>query len=106
MAHSKRDPMFSLPAIVGSVITLIVLHFRLRVSTYQLLSGEPDYTTFSTNSLQDRDSGYNNVESIHGIIHSAVGGNGGHMTYIPWSAYDPAFWLHHTLVSIYQILEA
>ena len=34
-------------------------------------------------------------ESIHGWPHVALGGNYGHMTYQPWSAFDPAFWLHH-----------
>lgn len=68
----------------------------LRTSLYQLLSSETNYTIFSTFALQDQERGYNNVEAIHGQVHVAVGGRGGHMTYVPWSAYDPAFWLHHT----------
>lgn len=66
----------------------------LRSSTYQLLSSETNYTVFSTQSLKDRGRNYNNLESIHGTIH-ALTGNGGHMSYIPWSGFDPIFWLHH-----------
>ncbi|KAM5453958.1 putative tyrosinase [Microsporum audouinii] len=78
----------------------------LRSSIYQLLSGESDYSTFSTQALPDRD-GYNNVETVHGYVHSLVGGQG-HMTYVPWSAYDPIFWLHHAnvdrLIALWQAI--
>ncbi|KAK2748332.1 hypothetical protein FQN57_000990 [Myotisia sp. PD_48] len=78
-----------------------------RTSTYQLLSGERNYTVFSTMALPDRGN-YNNVEILHGQIHVAIGGDGGHMTYVPWSSYDPIFWLHHTnvdrLVALWQAL--
>ncbi|KAK2880013.1 hypothetical protein FQN49_000648 [Arthroderma sp. PD_2] len=78
----------------------------LRTTVYQLLSSESDYSTFSTQALPDRDP-YNNVETVHGYVHGFVGGEG-HMTYIPWSAYDPIFWLHHTnvdrLIAIWQAL--
>ncbi|EER44664.1 polyphenoloxidase [Histoplasma capsulatum var. duboisii H88] len=70
----------------------------IRVNTYQLIAGEANYTVFSTDSLPDRGASYNNLENIHGLIHVSVGGNAGHMTYTPWSAYDPVFWLHHTNV--------
>ncbi|KAK6355957.1 hypothetical protein TWF718_000333 [Orbilia javanica] len=46
-----------------------------------------------------------NIESIHDEVHSAIGGQG-HMTYVPYSAYDPIFWLHHSnmdrLMAMYQ----
>ncbi|OAT05486.1 polyphenol oxidase, variant [Blastomyces gilchristii SLH14081] len=70
----------------------------IRINTYQLLAGETNYTVFSTDALPDRHGSFNNLENIHGLIHNSVGGNGGHMTYTPWSAYDPIFWLHHTNV--------
>ncbi|KAK6515094.1 hypothetical protein TWF506_007441 [Arthrobotrys conoides] len=45
------------------------------------------------------------IESIHDEVHAAVGGQG-HMTYVPYSAYDPIFWLHHCnmdrLMAMYQ----
>ncbi|KAF3481610.1 tyrosinase [Arthroderma uncinatum] len=78
----------------------------LRSSVYQLLSGEKDYSTFSTQALPNKE-GYNNVETVHGYVHSLVGGEG-HMTYIPWSAYDPIFWLHHAnvdrLIALWQAI--
>ncbi|PGH15646.1 hypothetical protein AJ79_02239 [Helicocarpus griseus UAMH5409] len=70
----------------------------LRIQTYQLLASENNYTVFSTDALQDRGDDYNNLENLHGLIHVSVGGNLGHMTYTPWSSYDPLFWLHHTNV--------
>ncbi|OJD14819.1 hypothetical protein AJ78_04875 [Emergomyces pasteurianus Ep9510] len=80
----------------------------IRVNTYQLLAGQTNYTVFSTDSLRDSQGGYNNLENIHGLIHVSVGGNAGHMTYTPWSAYDPIFWLHHTnvdrIVALWQAL--
>jgi tyrosinase len=54
-----------------------------------------NYTVFSTDSLRDRGGSYNSLEGLHNGIHGAVGGEWGHMTYTPWSAYDPIFWLHH-----------
>ncbi|KAK2758458.1 hypothetical protein FQN53_008206 [Emmonsiellopsis sp. PD_33] len=78
----------------------------IRINTYQLLSGESNYTVFSTDALQDRGGSYNNLENIHGLIHNSIGGQRGHMTYTPWSSYDPIFWLHHTnvdrLVALWQ----
>lgn len=80
----------------------------LRQSTYQLLTSEKDYTTFSTHSLPGRPRGYNNIETVHNTIHVAVGGDRGHMTYVPWSAYDPIFWIHHTsvdrIVALWQVI--
>ncbi|KAF3274294.1 hypothetical protein TWF970_008044 [Orbilia oligospora] len=38
------------------------------------------------------------VESIHDGIHVWVGGPYGHMTSVPYSSFDPVFFLHHTNV--------
>lgn len=43
-----------------------------------------DFTTFSEE-----------LDSIHGTVHMWVGG---HMGRIPYSAYDPIFWHHHTMI--------
>ncbi|KAK6540852.1 hypothetical protein TWF694_008235 [Orbilia ellipsospora] len=46
------------------------------------------------------------LEGIHNQVHTDVGGNGGHMTWLPYSAFDPIFWLHHCnvdrLLAIWQ----
>ena len=46
-----------------------------------------------TPTVQNADS----LESIHDAIHSIVGSNG-HMTYLDYSAFDPAFFLHHAMI--------
>lgn len=64
--------------------------------TYTLLTQSPDYGPFSNTRYNDG-SGvgrYNNIENIHNGIHMLVG-NGGHMSNIPYSSFDPIFWLHH-----------
>ncbi|KAF3942432.1 Tyrosinase [Dactylella cylindrospora] len=47
----------------------------------------------------------NAVENVHDDVHVRVGGNG-HMSYVPYSAFDPIFWLHHVnvdrLTAMYQ----
>ncbi|KAK6357742.1 hypothetical protein TWF718_002050 [Orbilia javanica] len=35
------------------------------------------------------------VESIHDTIHVLIGGRFGHMTSVPYSSFDPVFFLHH-----------
>jgi tyrosinase len=35
------------------------------------------------------------LEDIHGSVHVWVGGT---MRQIPWAAYDPIFWAHHTMI--------
>ncbi|KAK4128712.1 Di-copper centre-containing protein [Parathielavia appendiculata] len=70
---------------------------------YTLFSGYDNYTTFSSNAFGPQ---ADSVESIHDTIHGLVGGFGpgqassqaGHMGYLQWSAFDPIFFLHHTMV--------
>jgi tyrosinase len=38
------------------------------------------------------------VEQMHNNVHMWVGGQNGHMGQIPFAAYDPIFWAHHTMV--------
>jgi tyrosinase len=40
------------------------------------------------------------LEDVHNSIHVAVGGNMGHMSELDYSAFDPAFWLHHWYVTL------
>ncbi|KAL9595867.1 MAG: hypothetical protein Q9219_006172 [cf. Caloplaca sp. 3 TL-2023] len=66
--------------------------------TYQLITQQPQYGPFSNIGYSDdRGSGYNSIENMHNAIHMLVG-NGGHMSNIPYSSFDPIFWLHHANV--------
>ena len=38
------------------------------------------------------------LEQPHGAVHVWVGGERGHMGDIPFAAFDPIFWAHHTMV--------
>ncbi|KAL8989238.1 MAG: hypothetical protein Q9169_008402, partial [Polycauliona sp. 2 TL-2023] len=63
---------------------------------YAALTQQPDYGPFSNTRNTDgrADNRYNNIENVHNGIHALVG-NGGHMSNIPYSSFDPIFWLHH-----------
>ncbi|OCK82998.1 Di-copper centre-containing protein [Lepidopterella palustris CBS 459.81] len=37
------------------------------------------------------------LEAVHDTIHNTVG-SGGHMSDVPYAAFDPIFWLHHTMI--------
>lgn len=68
-----------------------------------------DYTTFSTKewSYAQNASQYHSIEQIHDSIHTDVG-VAGHMSYTPFSAFDPSFWLHHAMIdrvfALWQVL--
>lgn len=59
---------------------------------------------------------YDSLEALHDTIHNIAGGGGpirpgfqgGHMSYVPYSAFDPIFFLHHCMVdrifAIWQVL--
>lgn len=67
-------------------------------ATYQLIADQSNYPPFSNTGYTDgRGGSYNSLENMHNAIHSLVG-NGGHMSYIPYSGFDPIFWLHHANV--------
>ena len=69
---------------------------RLHDMTYQLIADQSNYAPFSNTGYDDRQGGtYNSLENMHNTIHSLVG-NGGHMGEVPFAAFDPIFWLHHT----------
>ena len=73
---------------------------------YALLSNYDDYNKFSNNAWrpQSPNASYDSLESLHDTVHSLSGGiiqgrsPGGHMSYIPFSAFDPIFFLHHAMV--------
>ncbi|KAI4091021.1 MAG: hypothetical protein LQ344_004402 [Seirophora lacunosa] len=70
----------------------------LRTLTYQLITEQSQYGPFSNMGFSDDRGGrYNSIENMHNAIHMMVG-NGGHMSNIPYSSFDPIFWLHHANV--------
>jgi len=58
-----------------------------------------NYSAFSNEGwipdLENRH--YDSLESIHDTMHGILGQEG-HMAFIPFSSYDPVFWLHHAMV--------
>lgn len=66
------------------------LNNALYATTYERFSSHP--VSFSrTNLVTD----YIPLESPHNSLHDIIGGDGGNMSYITISAFDPIFWLHH-----------
>ena len=63
---------------------------------YYLVARQSDYAPFSNTGFpaERRNGSYDSLESIHNQVHGLVGGNG-HMAYVPFSTFDPLFWLHH-----------
>ncbi|KAI9840552.1 MAG: hypothetical protein M1837_001532 [Sclerophora amabilis] len=76
--------------------------------TYLLLSQQSSYAAFSNTGYRDR-SGQttDSLENLHNGIHSLIG-NGGHMSYVPYSGFDPVFFLHHAnadhLLAVWQAI--
>lgn len=64
---------------------------------------------FSTKAwaVVQNDSSLDSIEAIHDVVH-IYSGYGGHMTYVPLSAFDPLFFMHHAmvdrLVAMWQVL--
>ena len=85
---------------------------------YILFASYANYTTFSNNAWIPRtnNTSYDSLESLHDTVHTLAGGGGmgqpnpqgGHMSYIPYSAFDPIFFLHHANVdrifAMWQVL--
>jgi tyrosinase len=49
-------------------------------------------------SLNDYGDFSDGMENIHNSIHGWVGGRCGDMSYVPFAAFDPIFWVHHSMV--------
>lgn len=77
--------------------------------TYLLIARQSDYGAFSTTAwpADQRNGSYDSLESIHNQIHALVGALG-HMGFIPYSAFDPIFFMHHAnvdrLMAIFQAI--
>ncbi|WDK13646.1 hypothetical protein CGRA01v4_04927 [Colletotrichum graminicola] len=76
---------------------------------YTILSNYKDYGPFSNKywGTATNQSQYDSIESLHDAMHVLVG-NRGHLFYIQYSAFDPVFFLHHTMVdriiAMWQVL--
>jgi tyrosinase len=71
---------------------------NLRQRTYQMLAMQKDYHNISNNMVAStlmNGGVLDSLESVHDTIHNTVG-NGGHLTNVAYSAFDPCFWLLHT----------
>ncbi|KAK2002831.1 Di-copper centre-containing protein [Colletotrichum falcatum] len=81
----------------------------LQQRLYTLLSNYKDYGPFSNKywGTATNQSQYDSIESLHDAMHVLVG-NRGHLFYIQYSAFDPVFFLHHTMVdriiAMWQVL--
>lgn len=57
------------------------------------------YQTFSSNTvfneILEKLIEFNPLEIPHNNLHDYIGGEGGNMSDVPISAYDPLFWMHH-----------
>jgi tyrosinase len=77
--------------------------------TYLLIARQTDYGAFSTTAwpADRRNGSYDSLESIHNQMHALVGGLG-HMGFIPYSSFDPIFFMHHAnvdrLMAIFQAI--
>lgn len=80
----------------------------LHDATYLILTQTTNYAEFSNNGYSGTQEGYGSIENPHGTVHNVVGGNGGHMTYLDYSGFDPIFFLHHCnvdrLIAIWQAI--
>lgn len=65
---------------------------------YNLFSNYNNYTIFSNEGWAADTSQYDSLESLHDNVHAMLGGSDGHMTIVPFSAFDPLFFLHHCMI--------
>jgi tyrosinase len=61
---------------------------------YALFSSSNSYQAFTNTGVGGPGSA-GSLEDIHNNVHGMIGGNGGHMSYLDYAAFDPVFWLHH-----------
>lgn len=75
---------------------------------YNLFSNYDNYTLFSNEGWAEDTHQYDSLESLHDNVHAMLGGANGHMTIVPFSAFDPVFVLHHAMIdrlyALWQVL--
>lgn len=62
---------------------------------YNLFTNYDNYTIFSNEGWAADTTRYDSLENLHDNLHALLGGLQGHMTIVPFSAFDPLFFLHH-----------
>jgi tyrosinase len=73
---------------------------NLRELVFYLVSAYDRYGPFSNNQWNQGQPGiYGSIEGVHDTVHGVAGG-GGHMSVVPYAAFDPLFWLHHWWVYV------
>lgn len=82
---------------------------QLHDQVYNIFTQCSDYTMMSNDAAPLSGGCSLSLEGVHNTIHNAIGGsNQGHMTYLWWSSFDPAFWIHHAnvdrLFSMWQVI--
>lgn len=74
---------------------------------YNLFSSYDNYTIVSNEGWAEDTSQYDSFESLHDNIHAMLGGFDGHMSIVPFSGFDPLFFLHHCMVDrLYALWQA
>lgn len=75
---------------------------------FNLVASYRNYGPFSNKQWQGNPGRYGSIEDVHDTIHVETGGQGtrnrdspGHMGLVPYAAFDPVFWLHHTYVVVF-----
>jgi tyrosinase len=71
-----------------------------RQRIFALFASKQSWGRASTSQFGVRTSRRNSdsFEAVHDEIHSTVGGNNGHMSYLDYAAFDPFFFIHHANV--------
>jgi tyrosinase len=112
-SSSDADAVSNNDAIVNN---FELFNDNLRSSLYNLLVSYENFDLFGTEARYIANtSQYSSIESIHDSVHAMVGAQVidptyiyGHMSYLPYSAFDPAFMLHHAMVdravAMWQVL--
>ncbi|KAK3309791.1 uncharacterized protein B0T15DRAFT_545814 [Chaetomium strumarium] len=72
----------------------------LRSNVGLLLLSYTNFDAFSYNRWDPsaNPGDFGSLEDVHNEIHDRTGGDGGHMSSLETSAFDPLFWLHHVNV--------
>lgn len=83
-------------SLIGPILDNNRVSFADRL--YNLFTNYNNFTEFGNEAwLSPAVSNADSLESVHDVIHSITGSNG-HMTFLDYSAFDPIFFLHHTMI--------
>ncbi|KAG6363418.1 hypothetical protein INS49_008517 [Diaporthe citri] len=74
---------------------LVLYNVQNQQRLYNLFTNYDNYTIFSNEGWAADTTRYDSLENLHDNLHALLGGSQGHMTIVPFSAFDPLFFLHH-----------